>query len=201
MELNVLPASVRCTMYSVYCMYSALPARQTRLVVHTLTPDQGNVVPHIRKALVQQSEMVLPHIRMLYQAMWCHHTSKLHPSMFVQFPLFHPAEGSHNTKDENLLVRVSRSQSLPAWFHQTFSVIKCGGLHTQGMLCYAMQVLEQELIHHWTHFGPQAPLKSVTPLSVLCTSYLYAPRLLLNGDKVLHLCSALVQQFHALIPP
>ena len=69
------------------------------------------------------------------------------------------------------------------------------------MYLYAMQVLEQDLIHHQTHFGPQALLKSVTPLSVLCTSYLYAPRLLLNGDKVLHLCSALVQQFHALIPP
>ena len=95
------------------------------------------------------------------------HQSSTWPSLFVHFQLFHPAEGSHNTKDENLLVRVPESHSLPAWFLHSFSVIKCGGLLHTGNVMYAFQVLEPDLIHRGIHFGPQALLKSLTPLSVL----------------------------------
>ena len=125
------------------------------------------------------------------RARWCHHASTLHPSVFVHFQLFHP------TNMKNISDRISSKVSPNLSSHEKWQII-----HATRYLTYAVQALELDLIHQQIHFGQgtTSSQKCYAPIMHLPPSYLYAPRLLLNGDKVLHLCSALVQQFHAVTP-
>ena len=83
-----------------------------------------------------------------------HQPAKLHPSLFLHFQLFHPAEGNYDTPK----MKTSWSGFLQGIVFQLgFSTPIFS--HKMWWTTYTrcvMQVTELDLIHHRIHFGPRA---------------------------------------------